>query len=441
MNFAIAKLTSLILYPIFGVPFLVLLVVFASLYLSIRLKFINITGFLKERKNKVGRSKKDEVSGFGAFMSAAGSTLGMGNIVGGAIAVKIAGPGSIFWIIIFSLLLSMIKFAETALGHHFRHEDKNHVISGGAFFYIRDGFAKLNLARIGLIFSIIYAIAFIIAYLAAGAFQMNQISSLVANEIINKEKYRIITAILIGFFSLAVLVGGIHRIAKISTALVPFMVICHLFCSIVIITLHIHNFDDVLKSILQSAFSPENNSKYGGMIFVVVYSLQRILFGSDSGTGAAAIANSNSNKSSIQQALIVSIEPMLVALMMIVSSLVVMLTGAHLHELSNGIHTVSIAFANGGNLIKYIFWFNISIFGLTSIISNGYYVEKTWYYLSNGRFILLSKITYIFACMICANMSFASIMPLADIGFNLAIILNVIAIIALSPIIKKILIS
>jgi len=437
MNFFIEKLGFLIFYPIFNIPLLVLLVISASLFLLVKLKFINFLGFFDNKNIKSHKAKKDEISSFAAFMSAAGATLGMGNIIGGAIAIKIAGPGSLFWIAIFSLFLSIIKFSETALGYKYRIEDKQKIISGGAFFYIKNGFSDINFPKIGLIFSFLYAIFFIIAYVFAGSFQLNQISSLFSIEILHMQNANFTVAIFIGTLSLLILLGGIHRIGKISSAIVPFMVLCHILCSGIIIYLHIHNFNDTLKSIFYNAFNI-NSSKYGGLMFVIIYSLQRILFGSDSGTGAAAIANSNSNKGAIGQAMIVSLEPILVAIMMIISGFVVMLTGGHLNGLDNhGIHVISLAFSNGGTIILYLFWINITLFGLTSIVSDGYYVEKAWYYISKGRYIIHSKFIYIGICIACTALPFKTIMPLSDITFNLSIMLNTIAIVCLSGVLAK----
>lgn len=434
-------LNAMVMYPIFKIPFVVLLTVLCAIFLTIRFRAVNLYGLFVNRKHRKHKMKKGELSGFAAFMSAAGATLGMGNIVGGAVAVTVGGVGSLFWIIIFSFFFSAIKFSETLLGHKYRKEDKDGVISGGAFFYIKKGFSELSFPKGAKFIASFYAVTFAIAYVFAAGFQLNQISSLIDVQMLKPQGIsdgNIIAAIIIGIFVLFVLFGGIKRIGNLSVKLVPFMVIGHLFCSGYVIMTHFSFLDDVFINVMQNAFGLDGAT--GGMFFVMAYALQRMLFGSDSGTGASAIANSNSNKSSFDQALIVAMEPMLVALMMVLSGLVVILTKSHItaNEVGlSGIHVVNQAFSQGGTFVLAVFWINITLFALTTIIGDGYYVEKSCYFLTNGKYIPLVRLLYIAICICCVVFPFHVIMPITDAAFFLSMAINVVSMLFLSKLIVK----
>lgn len=437
-------LNSLVMYPFFGVPFIVLLITFIGVFLTIRFKFLHLIGIFITKSKHKSINKKDEVSGFSAFMAAAGSTLGMGNIVGGAVAVTIGGAGTMFWIVIFSFILSSVKFAETMLGHKYRKEDKDGIISGGAFFYIRRGISAMGYEKFSKYLGYLYAILFSLAYTFAGSFQVNQISSLVSSEIIKFENwnhsYNLYISIPLALFTLFILFGGIKRIGDFSVKAVPFMVFCHLFCSSFIIIKYLHNFDDILIEIIESAFALK--SAGGGIFFVIAYSLQRILFASDAGTGAASVANSNSSKKPVEQGFIVAFEPILVAIMMLMSGFVVLLTHSHHFAAEyglDGIAVVNKAFSmnNGHDSILVLFWINITLFGITSIISDGYYVEKAWYYMMHGKYTSIAKILYCIIAASAAVLPFKIIMPISDATFFLTMIVNSVAIFILSGVIKK----
>ena len=436
-NFA-NYIKGILFAEILGIPLLVLIVIGSAVYLMLLTRFANVRSWAvlyQESKAKKVSKKKGEVSAIGAFMSAAGSTLGIGNIVGGAIAVKIGGAGSLLWIVIFAFLLSMIKFSEVCLGLLYRTEDKDKVITGGPFYYIGKGFSEIGKKNIGKILAIAYAVFFILAYTAAGGFQLNQISSLLAHSIF-KTGNPDLAGHIIAIICFAILMGGIHLVAKVSEKLVPIMALVHIGLSVYMFYQNADYIGHIITQIFNEAFNP--NSQIGSVAFVAAYSLQRILFASDAGTGSAAIANSNSSATILKQSAIVSFEPLLVGLMMILSGMIVLLSVRNLGAIEqDGIHIISSAFENAGSFVAILFFINLTIFGFTSIISNGYASEKAFYFLSRGRYIKTSRMVYsvMIACFV--GLSFDKIMPIADIGFNMVILINIISLVVLGKVIKS----
>lgn len=426
-------LNELILYPIFKIPFAVLFIFSISIFLLLYLRFVNF------RKDPISRSYKKNKAGiskFSAFMSSAAGTLGVGNIFGGAMCVTIAGAGSIFWILILGFFASIIKFCEVYLGHKYR-VIKNNNISGGSFFYIKNCFKS----RFSKVLAIFYATLFFIAYLAAGTFQIHQISDLLSDTFFKSHQHHdifklsigTITAILTG----VILFGGIKKIANILSKVVPLMVCLYCISASWICIIHHGEFMNILKMIFNNAF--ENKVQSGGLLFVISYSLHRILFASDTGTGVSSIANSQSNVSAFNQAKLVAFEPILVSFTMCITGFCVLITNSHEFALQSGELGVKIAsMAFSQNIItKSIFILVVCLFGITTTVSHGYNIEQAWKYITKNKAVYYCRLLY--ACMIIfiSTKNMKEILPIIDLAFFLCIILNLLVMLKFAPEIKR----
>ncbi|QED23717.1 alanine:cation symporter family protein [Candidatus Deianiraea vastatrix] len=424
-------LNGIILYPIFGIPFAVLLILGTSIFLFAYLRFINFRG-----AKGIDEAASGNISKFSAFMTAAAGTLGVGNIFGGAMCVTIAGPGSIIWILILGVFGSIIKFSEVYLGHRFRSV-KDGMVSGGSFFYLRDGFQRMGILRqIG----VIYGIVFFIAYLAAGTFQINQIGDLIAESVfIGHPRINVIRlglGIMVAIFTGFILFSGIVRIAEVLSRLVPTMILLYCVCAVYIFMRNFGNFEGVMRDVMIDAMRPRCS---GGMIFMLGYSLHRILFASDTGTGVSAIANSQSNASALVQARFVSWEPILVSLTMCITGVCVLITNTHHLAASNGMLGVKIASHafSGSFITQGIFICVVCLFGLTTTISHGYNVEQAWRFVMKGKGVMICRGVYIMTIIIVVTQDVGRILPIIDLSFFLCIILNIIGILRLSGYMKR----
>ena len=185
-------------------------------------------------------SHHGEVNHFQALATAVSGTVGLGNIAGVAVAVSLGGPGATFWMIICGLLGMSSKFVECTLGVKYRDIDANGVVYGGPMYYLSKGLKEMNLAGVGKVLAVLFAIFCVGGSFGGGnAFQANQATA----QIIEMTGLQggsagfyigIVMAVLVG----VVIIGGIKRIANVTEKLVPFMALLYIIASLVILGMH-----------------------------------------------------------------------------------------------------------------------------------------------------------------------------------------------------------
>ena len=222
---------------VWGVP-LIVLILAVGLYLTIRLKLLQIVHLPKAFKFMVKDEDdaKGEVSSFGALCIALSATIGTGNIVGVATAIYAGGPGALFWMLVAAFLGMATKYAEGLLAVKYRTVDKDNHVLGGPFYYIENGMGKRWkwLARLFAFFGVGAGL------LGIGTItQVNGITDAVQSFADPDKQYMVtlfghsysVVALIAGLFvtvlTALVIIGGIKRIAKVSEVLVPFMAILY----------------------------------------------------------------------------------------------------------------------------------------------------------------------------------------------------------------------
>lgn len=428
----INKINDLFMYEIFGLPFAVLFSGLSAIFLILYLKFINFR-FIKDKTPEKPQNL-DGISKLKAFASASAGTLGIGNIFGGAMAVTIAGAGSIFWIFILGIFASIIKFCEVYLGHKYR-KTINRQIHGGSFFYIRDAFKF----RFSKHIAVLYAVVFIIAYIGAGTFQIHQIASMakvsfVEDGTVLGNNISLIIAIPTAIFTCFILFGGVAKIANVLTAVIPAMAISYFIATGFICVRYSSEISGLFSRILADVLNPSLP-----LGFVLGYCLHRILFASDAGTGVSAIANAQANTTPLKQAKLVALEPILVSLAMCMTGFVVLLTGSDILAASEGLSGVQIvhhAF-DINFLTEVIFFIVVCLFGVSTTLAHGYNVSEAAVFLFGKSGKKYSHIFYTIAIVFVAQMTLDKLVPIIDMSFMLSIFINVGFILFASRIIKK----
>ena len=273
---------------VWGPPLLILLAG-TGLYLTLRLGFIQITQLPRALrylfKRDSGLQQKGDVSSFAALCTALAATIGTGNIVGVATAVQAGGPGAIFWMWLVALLGMATKYAECLLAVKYRVRDKNGFMAGGPMYYIERGLGLGWLAKLFAIFGVL------VAFFGIGTFpQVNAITQAMNDTFsVPIEITAAIITLLVGL----IILGGVKRIALVSSYIVPFMAVFYVATSIIIIVLNLDKIPTALGLILHSAFNPE--AALGGALgFTVMKAIQsgvaRGIFSNESGLGSAPIA-------------------------------------------------------------------------------------------------------------------------------------------------------
>ncbi|MDH3530903.1 MAG: alanine:cation symporter family protein, partial [Acidobacteriota bacterium] len=261
---------ALIFTPVFGVPFVLILLVFGAFFFTIAFGFANIRLF--PLAINVVRGKYDdveeggdpvdvenlnivegdivdtirqegvhgEVTHFQALATAVSGTVGLGNIGGVAVAIAMGGPGATFWMILCGLLGMSTKFVECTLGVKYR-DIENRIVYGGPMYYLSKGFAELGLKSVGKILAVIFAVMCIGGSFGGGnMFQANQATiQLTSMMKLEGGAIKTIIGIIIAAIVAIVIIGGIKRIASVTEKVVPFMAIIYVVAAVIIILANI----------------------------------------------------------------------------------------------------------------------------------------------------------------------------------------------------------
>lgn len=422
---------------VWNVP-LVVLLVGAGLFLSITLKAVqfryikHIWQILRGKFDKP--NEPGEITHFQALCTALSATIGLGNIAGVAVAIHMGGPGAVFWMIAIGFLGMATKFAEASLAVMYRKIDSNGVVHGGPMYYI-----SLGLGPKFKVLAQFFAVACVFATLGAGnMFQSNQVAQILhTNFNIPGVWTGLILAVLVG----VVILGGIKRIAQLSSKLLPLMGGIYILASLFVIFSNIEALPALIVSILHDAFN--GTALAGGatgiaLRTVIIQGVKRACFSNEAGIGSAAIAHSAaSTNEPIREGLVASVGPFIdTVVICTMTALVILLSGAWTSDL-NGVALTAKAFDSSiAGFGLYFMPIAISLFAYSTLVSWSYYGERALTFLSNGKGITAYRIMYILAVFLGAVWQLMPILNFSDIMLGLMVIPNLIAVMLLLPKIK-----
>lgn len=321
------------------------------------------------------------ISSFQAFAVSVATRVGTGNLAGVATAIAIGGPGAVFWMWVIALLGSASAFVESTLAQLFkkRHE---HSFIGGPAYYILQGLKQPWLAAL---FAILISLTFGLSY---NSIQSNTICSAL-NVAFGFNP--VVVGVVLTAFSLVVIFGGIHRIARVSSVLVPIMAIGYLILALFVIFRHIDLIPQVLALILKDAFGISQIAG-GGIAATLMNGIKRGLFSNEAGEGsapnvAATASTSHPVKQGLIQALGVFTDTLVVcsctAFIILFSS--VSIQGGEL----NGIALTQAALeAEVGRFGSIFIAAAILLFAYSSIIGNYYYGAANIRFLTKKKWVM-----------------------------------------------------
>lgn len=281
---------------------LVLLLLGTHLFLTVRLQFPQRYLF-KAIKLSVTSDKDSagDVSQFGSLAIALSATIGTGNIVGVATAVALGGPGSVFWCWLTGVLGMSTKYGEALLGVKYRERKEDGKMAGGPMYVIDKG---LGWKWLAVVFSIL---AIFTSLGVGGSFQASVIASFADN--IDYTASQII-GIVVALLVVVVMMGGVKRIAKVCSWVVPLITLFYILGCCLVLAINYEFLIPAIKTICSSAFSTQAvGGGFVGSSFIIAarYGMARGLFSNESGFGTAAIASAAAQtKNSVRQALVAS---------------------------------------------------------------------------------------------------------------------------------------
>lgn len=427
---------------IFGLPLIVAWLVFAGIFFTIKLNFVNIRLFkhgVDVVRGKYCDQNKSEgkITPLQALFTAVSATVGLGNIAGVAIAISIGGPGAVIWMMIAAFFGMSTKFVEVTFGQKYRKFKDNHLLAG-SFYYLEEGLAQHGKARLGKFLAKMAAVFCIGGAIGAGIiFQSNQSVSIVTDSLNLGGTSRILLSLSMAFAIAFVLLGGIVRVAYIAEKIVPLMAVIYLLMCFTVIIFHYDRLFDSILLILNSAFN--ENAAYGGIIGAIVQGFKRAAFSNEAGLGSAPIAHAAAKvKHPMQEGSVSILEPFIDTIIICaLSGIVIVTTGAYLDPQSNGVLISKTAFTSVVPWFAYILSLVVFLFAFSTMLTYSYYGRQAWTYLTKGKYLPLCYGSFAIFVFIGGMLKLGTAIDLADILFLTMSIPNIIGLYIMSGTIKK----
>ena len=419
---------------VWGPPLLILLVG-TGIYLTIRLGLLQVARLPKAFQLIFTKDKgHGDVSSFAALCTALAATVGTGNIIGVATAIKVGGPGALFWMWMAAFFGMATKYAEGLLAIKYRTKDANGAVAGGPMHYI-----LLGMGEKWRPLAIFFALAgVLVALLGIGTFtQVNSITESIQN---TAQVDPAITALILSIFVGIAVFGGLKSISKVSTAVVPFMAIVYILGTLTVILFNIEKIPATLALIFTSAFSPA--AAVGGFAgasirMAIQNGVARGVFSNESGLGSAPIAAAAAKTNEPVEQGLISMTGTFIDTLIIctLTGLTILVTGVWSGDL-NGValtqSAFSTIFSNFGPALLTIF---LVLFAFTTILGWNYYGERCFEFLFGVRFIWLYRVVFVLMVLLGGFIELDMVWIIADIVNALMALPNLIALLALSPVV------
>jgi len=428
---------------VWGVPTMIVLLG-TGLLLTIMLKgttFIRLPRAIKMIFEKEEGGGGD-VSPFASLCTSLAATIGTGSIVGVATALRIGGPGALFWMWVSALLGMATKYAESLLAVKYRTIDENGQYAGGPMYYIEKGMGKkwIPLAKAFAVFGLVTAL------LGCGTLpQVNAITESVES-LFHVPVW--VTGLIVTVVSGAVILGGIKSISKVAEFVVPIMAVLYIGGAVFVLSIRIQAIPAIFSDIFSAAFRP--TSVAGGVTGTVLISvltsmrtgIARGIYTNEAGLGSAPIVSASAKTNScVRQGLISMTGVFFTTIVVCTMTGIVILSSGLLNTSTvDGSVLASQAFSLGlpGNIGGYIVTVGIIFFSFTTIIGWCYYGERCAVYLTGGTKVITGyKVVYILMLAIAPFLALDAIWTLADITNALMAFPNLIALLALRKVVAS----
>lgn len=415
----VEALSKVIFLSIGGMPLVVLWLIIGAIFFTLRMKFINLRAFGHAIEVVKGRyddpNETGEVTHLQALSAALSATVGLGNIAGVAIAIQTGGPGAVFWMTLTGFFGMSSKFAECTLAQMYRTILPDGRVSGGPMHYISRGLAEKGMRSLGKVLAGVFCIFCIGGSFGGGnMFQANQSFAGVAHVLPFFEGrswlYGIILAALVGL----VILGGIRRIGAVAEILVPAMCLIYVGAALWILLLNITAIPAAFGTIIQGAFSPQ--AAAGGFIGTLVTGVRRATFDSEAGVGSAPIAHAAARtEEPIREGIVALLEPFIDTIFVSnITALLIVTTGVYRSTEGDGIQMTFNAFGSGISWFPYLLAFAVFLFALSSILSWGYYGERSWTYLFGEGSMRVYQFIYVIVVFIGSVVNLGAVIDLSD---------------------------
>ncbi|MEM0910857.1 MAG: alanine/glycine:cation symporter family protein [Pseudomonadota bacterium] len=411
---------------------LIYMLLFCGIWFTVRLKFVQLLDFKHMFSLLKGSNYSDQrgISSFQALCTSLSARVGTGNLAGVAVAISLGGAGAIFWMWVIALLGMATGYAESLLGQTYKIKDANGQFRGGPAYYIKQG---LNNSW----FAIVFALCIFFGYgFVFSAVQANTITDAFNNSYGISTTY---SGIVIVVVAGTIVIGGLRAIARFAELIVPFMGIAYVLVALIVTIINIQLLPDVLRDIVMSAFGL-TEAAAGAFAAAVKNGIQRGLYSNEAGSGsvpqAAASALPQPNHPASQgyvQMLGVFLDTMILCTS--TAFIILLGTDTDMGEMQ-GIQLTQMAMQNhlgdwGSDFVAMA----IGLFAFTSVVANYAYAESNLHFFKLDNAIGRSIFTVGYLAMVLwgSMAAMPKVWAMADMALGLMTVVNVIAIVLLTP--------
>ncbi|MCR4697574.1 MAG: alanine:cation symporter family protein [Lachnospiraceae bacterium] len=426
------------------------------------------------KKTSHNKKEKGSVSQFQALCTALAATIGTGNIAGVSAAICIGGPGAVFWMWVAAFFGMMTNFSENVLGIFYRRKNVEGEWSGGAMYYLQDGLGSYKGCKIiGKILAILFACFAVLASFGIG--NMGQINKITLNiesaffsditeklvlfagikwgESVFTQEIRLVPfciGIALMIIASVIILGGLKRIAAVAEKIVPFMAVAYIIGALILCGVNITAIPEAFLSIFRYAFGvkPVAGAVVGIAIKeVITQGCKRGVFSNEAGLGSSVMVHSNSDvKEPVKQGMWGIFEVFadtfvvctMTAMVVLTSGFIDLKTGLAIEGVSDAT-LVAKAFSNVfGKPGEWFIAVAILLFAFTTVLGWSHYGSKAVEYLFNTKVTRVYKVIFVVMIMAGALMGSSLAWDISDTFNGLMMVPNLIGVIALFPLVKKI---
>ncbi|WP_026915422.1 alanine/glycine:cation symporter family protein [Christiangramia portivictoriae] len=431
---------------VWGIP-LVILLIGGGIYLLIYSRFLpfRYLGHSIEVLRGKYNNPDDpgDINHFQALSTALSSTVGMGNIAGVAVAIAVGGPGAIFWLWVSAIVGMATKFFTNTLAVMYRGRDSEGKIQGGVMYFIVEGLGK-KWKPVAAFFAVAGLVG------ALPVFNVNQLTQAINYILLEPNNVEtgfgtsLAIGIILTIITTIVIIGGLDRISKTVSKLVPAMVLLYFVSVIAILLVHYDVVLGYFSMIFTDAFAAENykgDPLLGGLLGgLILLGIRRGAFSNEAGIGTATMAHGASKTSEpVREGLIAMLGPAIDTLVVCtLTAMAILVTGVWRTEDVNGVSLTAAAFEEAIPFVgNYLLLLCILAFSISSLFSYSYYGTKCLSFLAGAENKKYYNYVYVLSILVGATTSLSFILNLIDGFFALMAIPTMIATLIMAPRVMK----
>lgn len=376
-----------------------------------------------------------DVSHFQALCAALSATVGIGNIAGVALAIALGGPGAVFWMWVTGFLGMALKYTECTLAVKYRGVGADGTVSGGPMYYIRRALQP-KIGFLAVLLAGTFAAAAILCSFATG--NMAQSNSMADALRVTYHIPTWISGLAIAGLTFLVIVGGIKRIGRVASILVPFMAALYVGAGLLVIFANLDRVPGAFRFIFEDAFT--GRAVGSGFFATMLWGIRRGLFSNEAGQGSAPIAHAAAKTEyPVREGLVALTEPFIDTLMICTMTALVVVMFGDFHRLegaplttqafSSGLATLGLT-AAGEHLVTVA----ACLFAISTAISWSYYGDRcVEYFIRSTVAVTLYRIIFCVFLFLGAIWKLATVWAIADVAITLMAVPNLLALILLTP--------